>query len=55
MVVYDIGDGAEGVFLSQEELPGVGNFDLVMPDVPVSTAGTHRAKMSVHRGRSLCL
>lgn len=38
MVVYDVRYGVEGVFLSQEELPGVTYFDLVMPDVPASTA-----------------
>lgn len=47
MVVYDIRYGAEGMFLGQEELSGVSYFDLVMPDVPVSTAHTHSEKFSL--------
>lgn len=51
MVVYDIRYGAEGMFLGQEELSGVSYFDLVMPDVPVSTAHTHTVKSSVYGER----
>lgn len=42
VVVYDVRYGVEGVFLSQEELPGVTYFDLVMPDVPASTADNQK-------------
>lgn len=42
MVVYDIRNGFEGVFLSQEELSSVRYFDLVMLNVPVSATETHK-------------
>lgn len=42
VVVYDVRYGVEGVFLSQKELPGVTYFDLVMPDIPASTADNQK-------------
>lgn len=48
VVVYDVGDGAEGVLLGQEELPRVVDFDLVMSDVATdSVSGEAGALLSV--------
>ena len=54
VVVYDIRYGAEGVFLSQEELSGVIDFDLVMFDIAAGTAcaqATREKSSSVYRQR----
>lgn len=54
MVVYEFRYVVEGISFSQEELSGVTYFDLVMLNIPVTTADKHKntkteVKSSVYR------